>query len=457
MQPTNCKLFLVAMIALASFLFLFVYVVVTGPLGFAVSVLLVVHGLVLVLLVAVARQDPAQTKQPAATAVVHQTDLGDRIFLVESGDDNPGPTVSEQTARRVVKSLSATTKESRSFIECMPVGMLTLDSSGLIRSANLRALLIFRTTIAKIKGKNVTEFIQLVNSQSGSPTSFEQFTTFALDSLIEARAKSLDPAQPLVPIDLAMGVLEVERDNGFVLSLTDVSHRYEIEQLRQDFVSIVSHDLQTPLTSIKACLTLLKAQESLSPTSLNSLVLAERESDRLIRLTRDLLELAKAEAGKVVLNCMHTSTAAIAEESIATVIMLAEKKEIELVDASIDELIYVDPDKVLQILVNLLSNAIKYSDSGTQVKLVVSKVGSSIKFSVIDRGRGIPASDIPRVFDRFRQVYEHDARRGTGLGLAICKLLAEVHGGSVGVESVEGSGSTFWLLLPADDDHKAGV
>ncbi|MBY0552689.1 MAG: hypothetical protein K2W95_35730 [Candidatus Obscuribacterales bacterium] len=457
MQPTNWKSFFVAMFALVSFLILSVYLAVTTQLGFAASALFAVHGLMLVLLIAVLRREPVPDKQLAQTALLSvqspQSDASNLIVSVESSEEITGATASEQTARRVVKSLSATTRESRNFIECMPVGMLTLDSSGNIRSANLRAMLIFRTTIAKLKRKNVTEFIQLVNSQSGDSLSFEQFTNVALDSLIEARAKSFDPAQPLVPIDLAMGVLEVDRDNGFVLSLTDVSHRYEIEQLRQDFVSIVSHDLQTPLTSIKACLTLLKAQESMSPTALNSLVLAERESDRLIRLTRDLLELAKAEAGKIVLNRMPTSSAAIAEESIATVITLAEKKEIEIVDCSIDELINVDPDKILQILVNLLSNAIKYSDPGTQVKLVVAKLAQGIKFSVIDQGRGIPASDLPHVFDRFQQVYEQDARRGTGLGLAICKLLAEAHGGSVGVESVQGGGSTFWLILPVGELH----
>lgn len=412
----------------------------------AALVLFVTHGLLLVFTVVSLRQYGENAKQPLAIAVAAQSPHNESSnSAVETRDAN-----SEQIAQRVVKSLSATSKDSRQFIECMPVGLLTLDSAGYICSANLRALLIFRTTIAKLKRKNVTEFIQLINSPVEGTPSFEQFTREALDSLIEARAKSFDSSQPSVPIDLAMGVLAVERDNGFVLSLTDISHRYQIEQLRQDFVSIVSHDLQTPLTSIKACLTLLKAQETFSETSRNAVGLAERESDRLIRLTRDLLDLAKAEAGKIVLNRFATSTAAIAEESVATVITLAEQKQIEIVEHSIDELLTVDPDKILQVLVNFLSNAIKYSDPGTQVKLSVAKVGQNIKFSVIDQGRGIPASDIPHVFDRFHQVYEHDSRRGTGLGLAICKLLAEAHGGTVGVDSVEGSGSAFWLLLPCD-------
>lgn len=237
----------------------------------------------------------------------------------------------------------------------------------------------------------------------------------------------------------------------------------ELETFKRQLISIVSHELRTPLMSISSTLDLLEsgALGDLSNKGQSRLSFAQEETNRLIRLITDLLDIEKMEAGKFVLDITEIKVVDSINNSLTAVAQLAEARHITLEsqpDNSI-QMIWADRDRLSQVFINLLSNAIKYSPENGTIRITSEKPGADkIKFSVTDQGRGIPAEMKEKIFDRFVQVEKADAteRGGTGLGLAISKAIVEQHGGTIGVDSKAGEGSTFWFVLPLDH-QRAGT
>ena len=225
-------------------------------------------------------------------------------------------------------------------------------------------------------------------------------------------------------------------------------------QHKKDLMAMVTHDLRTPLTSIQGALTLLKEGifGELTEKATNQVEKAENSATRLINLINDLLDVERMEAGKLEMHPVPTSTAVIFERTLAAISTFAEQKGISVVTDKEDHDVTADEDRVIQVLVNLISNSVKFSEKGTTITLSAKrKIPGFVTLSVIDQGRGIPKEFVSSVFERFQQVQKGDAveKKGTGLGLAICKAIAEGHGGTIGVESEVGVGSTFWFTLPA--------
>lgn len=232
----------------------------------------------------------------------------------------------------------------------------------------------------------------------------------------------------------------------------DNTERKRSERLRQEVVQMVSHDLRTPLTSIRG---ILETLESGSLGQLNErgkklVGLADQSSLRMLSLIRDLLEIEKMEAGMLELHKMQVPIDSIIEQSIATVQPIANQRQVNLVGAHNSSAIFADGERIIQVLVNLITNAVKFSPKNSTVRVSATTTPENIEFSVVDEGRGIPASSISTIFERFRQVQESDSKNegGAGLGLAICKALVELHGGDITVTSVGGKGSTFSFRIP---------
>jgi PAS domain S-box-containing protein len=235
----------------------------------------------------------------------------------------------------------------------------------------------------------------------------------------------------------------------------DITERKEAEKRVSEFYSTVSHELRTPLTSIHASLRLIEGGLA-GPVSdkISRLVtIARTESDRLIRLINDILDIRKIEAGRLELKLSEKPVdelvlgAFAATQGMAREAAVTLKQEIEYHGS-----IKCDADRVVQILANFLSNAIKYSPHEAEVRLRVESIGTMIRFSVSDSGPGIPEGEMHKLWGKFQQLDSSDTRQkgGTGLGLAISKGLAEQHGGRVGVESTVGKGTTFRVELPAN-------
>ena len=241
---------------------------------------------------------------------------------------------------------------------------------------------------------------------------------------------------------------------GAVVTFKDITDRQAIERMKTEFVSTVSHELRTPLTSIRGSLGLL-AGGVLGPLSSDGermLTIAVNNTDRLIRLINDILDIERLDAGRVGLDRRICDLSEILEQSVDGVRGVAEQVDVRLEVSATSARLDADPDRVIQTLTNLLGNAIKFSSSGATVWLRVARLKDDLLFSVRDEGRGIPPEKIVSIFERFSQVDASDAREksGTGLGLAICRSIVQQHGGSIWAESDgEGKGSTFYFTLPA--------
>lgn len=228
----------------------------------------------------------------------------------------------------------------------------------------------------------------------------------------------------------------------------------EAARRKQEIVSMVSHDLRTPLTSVQASLTLLSegVLGQLPARASKEITNAENNTSRLINLINDLLDFEKLEAGQLRIECSKTMVEPLFERSCSAVVAFADKQKVNVIFNETDLKIYADGDRIIQVLINLLSNAIKFSPPESTVTLNAEPVGEdAVELQVIDQGRGIPESFRKHMFQRFQQVDQiGDAKtkKGTGLGLAICKSLVELHYGEIGVRSVEGQGSTFWFRIP---------
>ena len=239
---------------------------------------------------------------------------------------------------------------------------------------------------------------------------------------------------------------------GFFSLVHDLSDRKATEQMKDEFVSVVSHELRTPLTSIYGALKLIvtNSQSGLSSEDLEMLNIAVTNTDRLMRLVNDVLDLERIESGKVKMVKQPYDTADLIREAIEVMQPMAKAKNITLVAKLVSLNINVDRDHIHQTLINLISNAIKFSTPDSSVWVTVEDLEREVLFKVIDTGRGIPADVLGSIFERFRQVDASDSRDkgGTGLGLPICYKIIEEHGGNIWVDSKFGQGSTFNFTLP---------
>lgn len=242
-----------------------------------------------------------------------------------------------------------------------------------------------------------------------------------------------------------------EADETFFCVAHDITARKEIERLKRDFVSMVSHDLRTPLTSVQSYLELLSdgIYGELNPSGTARLGELTVSIDRLVKLICDLLDLDRLESGSLSLRIHRQSVGSMIDQMQSACSALKTEKNVSVEVDKVDLKLNVDGDRLVQVLVNLVSNAIKFSPSGETVTVSVKNEDGVVEFRVTDRGCGIPEQFQRTIFDRFKQAPEGETKKGgTGLGLAISKAIVEQHGGEIGVESEEGKGSTFWFTLP---------
>jgi PAS domain S-box-containing protein len=232
----------------------------------------------------------------------------------------------------------------------------------------------------------------------------------------------------------------------------DITEKLQMERVKDEFVSIVSHEMRTPLASIRGALGLLTSGilEDKPDVAQHMLNIAAFDIERLVRLVNDILDLERLGSNKMSLDRQWWDVAEICQQAIATIQPLTVEKQIKIKYMVESIQIWGDRDRLVQTLVNLLSNAIKFSPPQSQIGLKVDSVIEAIVFQISDRGRGIPPDHLESIFERFHQVDASDSRQmgGTGLGLAICRSIVEQHGGKIWVESVLTEGSTFFFTIP---------
>ena len=241
---------------------------------------------------------------------------------------------------------------------------------------------------------------------------------------------------------------------GVTVTLRDVTRDREIDSMKTEFVSTVSHELKTPLASIKGSLNLLLSDGGLvlDETQRHLLDISLKNTDRLIRLINNILDISRIEAGRIQLELDLHHPDGFIEMAIEGIRSVAEARGVVVareIAAGLPAL-RVDFDRMVQVVTNLLSNAIKFSPESGQVTVGARPAGDEVEIWVRDRGRGIAPEDAGRLFQKFQQLESGGSGRlgGTGLGLAICRGIVEEHGGRIGVESRPGEGATFTVRLP---------
>jgi signal transduction histidine kinase len=225
----------------------------------------------------------------------------------------------------------------------------------------------------------------------------------------------------------------------------------ELDQMKSDFVAIASHELRTPLTAIHGYVTTLaRRYDRLSPEeSRRFLDTISRQSERMARLVEDLLLVSKIEAGTIRINSQSVTVGTVLEGTVES-LGPEERSRIRLEVGGSDGPVQLDPDRVDQVLRNLIGNALKFSPPSSPVVVRAHTRDGTVRLSVTDRGIGIPPEHLPHVFERFHQAGSVLTRQaeGAGLGLYITKRLVEAMGGTIGVTSSLGLGSTFEVTLP---------
>ncbi|MCE5334131.1 MAG: HAMP domain-containing protein [Desulfobacteraceae bacterium] len=258
-------------------------------------------------------------------------------------------------------------------------------------------------------------------------------------------------------------ILDGEKDpTGVTLVLKDVTQQLHHDELKGGVISTVSHQLKTPLTSLRMAVYLLLEEKvgPLTPKQTELLIAARDESDRLHSILNNLLDISRIESGKMQMDFLPVSPRAIVMEQLDAFQSAAKDRGVTLRMDVPNELpeVLADPLRIGHVLSNLLSNALKYTAPGGEVCVSAKSDGEEVAFAVSDTGKGIGPEYLDRIFEQFFRIPGQPFEAGEGLGLAIAKDIIEVHGGSIGAESEEGKGSTFTFTLgkAGDANRKAG-
>jgi signal transduction histidine kinase len=340
---------------------------------------------------------------------------------------------------------------SESIVQAMDDALILIDRLGYILSVNRKAEEIF-----KFRG---VEGLRCVDVSKGIPV-LETLCVAAVNNTwdVELGLKVVEYNADNETVYLTRDIIPIQSGEwlgtvAYLLILRDVSRAYELEKMRSDFVGMVSHELRTPLTSIRMSVDLLAepALGQLSDVQEQFVQAIREESERLLRIVNDLMDLAKIESGKFEVKPADLNLQDFFDHLVVPFIAPSKESQIELrieLDGSL-ETVKADPDRLKQVFVNLISNAMRYTPPGGNITTGARKSpkGNFAEFFVRDTGAGIPKEFIAKVFQRFT-IDSKDAKAGTGLGLAIAKEIVQAHGGSIAVRSEINKGTEFVFSIP---------
>jgi PAS domain S-box-containing protein len=373
------------------------------------------------------------------------------MAAVETAASSLGQVLARSEERWRADELS---RQQEILLDSVTDGICGVDRNGRVSFANLAAARLLGSPADALIGKPVHDLLhgaapagrtcepdcilRRATVQSGAAAGEE--------NIFRSDGSSFPAEYVLTPIR------GQSRASGFVLSFRDISQRYALDRLKDEFISTVSHELRTPLTSIRGALGLLTSgmMGSANEKADNLLRIALTNSDRLVRLINDILDLERIQNGREPLAFKSTQLAGVVKQAIDDLQPMADAAGVKLIHDTTQVEITADPDRLLQVITNLLSNAVKFSPPNSPVSVMLRPGATGVILSVIDHGRGIPADKLETIFGRFQQVDASDSRQrgGSGLGLAICRTIVLQHSGRIWAERNPVRGSTFRVFLP---------
>jgi len=346
-------------------------------------------------------------------------------------------------------NLLRTRRATEEVFKCLPAAIAVLDLDGRVEVSTETA------------GRN----FGLKPGVYADKIGYEWLPPMIRKALDEDRAVERDPKtgyiqqfidnreyffQPMV-VSIPVGI-EGGESAGLALILNDMTQVHEQQELKRGVVSTVSHQLKTPMTSLRMSIYLLLEERvgALNEKQIELLMAARDDSDKLVGILNDLLDLNRIEAGKSNLSPEPVSPRALVRDAVEPFLFEAKDKGVTILNDVSEDLpeVMADQQKIRHVFMNLFSNALRFTGPGGSIKVKAQLEPEHVRFSVEDTGTGIPAEHLSRLFEQFYRVPGQDDKSGIGLGLAIVKEIVRAHGGDVGVESETGKGSTFHFSLP---------
>jgi two-component system sensor histidine kinase VicK len=389
------------------------------------------------------------------TLAIAQGDYSGRIRIY--GNDELGQladTINDLSTK--VKEAQETTESERqrldSVLKHMSDGVIATDRRGKIIIVNNRAVDLLGLDREEAVGKSIMKVLDLS----------KEFTFRQLLETNEDLILHVDEGEGKADSILQGEFSVIQRDTGFISGvvcvLTDITEQEKVEQERRNFVSNVSHELRTPLTSVKSYTESLQdgawKDSDIAPQFLQVI---STETERMIRMITDLLNLSRMDQGKLQLEREYVSMNDLFSHILDRFDMLLQSEDYRNKNYKIQRdltqrtlWVDIDQDKVTQVIDNIMNNALKYSPDGGTITCRLMETHNSVVLSITDEGMGIPRKDLQHIFERFYRVDKARARSmgGTGLGLAISREVLMLHGGRIWATSVENKGSTFFISLP---------
>jgi PAS domain S-box-containing protein len=363
-----------------------------------------------------------------------------------------------QSVRKLNKRLIERARFVDSALRSVEDGLIIAAPDGHIHFANRQAAAILGSGDEGLVGADLLERLAACDSSAGSATAGREMMARVLIERTPAEREITVRGVRTRQFVLRMaavpgGAAEEGEVLGIVASLSDITRQKELQQTKNDVISLVSHEMRTPLTAIQGMSEVL-ANYDVDPAKRREINLAiNDEVKRLTRMITAYLDITRLESGVTVMRKSAVRVDTVIERTLVLLEPVAAAKAIRLTRHFAPDLpaLLADPDLLARAVQNLVSNAVKYSPQGSEVVVSTRVVGDSVLIEVADRGFGIPASDLARVFEKFYRVPRvQDADvPGTGLGLSLVKEIMELHGGSVTVKSEVGQGSIFTIALPS--------
>lgn len=346
----------------------------------------------------------------------------------------------DQVFHNMAAKLAEAMRKEKAVVDNAPDLICSLDADGNFVRVN--------PAVESTLGRTASE---LIGMQSNTLISPEKLQVVAKDGS-EFRFDSETMSKAGEKTHFAWtGQWSAEEQSFFCIGRNITAQR-QLEQFKQELMEMVSHDLRTPLTSIRTGMELILEGTcgELNDKAINKLNSMNSNVSSLVRLVNDLLDLHKSEAGSLTVLKETIAIEPVINNSIHAVRALADKKNISIITTCHVETMIADADRLEQVLCNFLGNAVKFSPDGGEIKIEVNETPADIEFKVCDKGRGVPPHMAEAIFERFRQADPDNAieRKGTGLGLAIAKAIVLAHDGTIGVSPNENGGSIFWFKIP---------
>jgi len=356
------------------------------------------------------------------------------------------------------QALESSELTQRSIIENMIDGLVTINVKGIITSFNPAAVKIFGYRRDEVVGKNV-KILMPASYQKNHDRHIERYNQTGKKTIVNSGQREVIGQHKdghTFPLDLAVSEISIEGQKVFPAVVRDITERKQMDKMKSEFVSTVSHELRTPLTAIRGSLGLINggAVGEVSQKVSDLLKLAGNNTDRLLLLINDILDMQKIESGEMDFKNRDMSLLLFLENTLEENRPYGEQYDVEFLlksELTEDIVLYADPDRLKQVMANLLSNASKFSPKGGKVEIEVGQPSDDhIRISVSDFGEGIPEAFQPKLFEKFTQSDSSTTRQkgGTGLGLSISKEIVEHIGGKIHFVSKEGQGTTFMIDLP---------